>query len=153
MALRGALKTARDMLAKLETELQRLEQAVTSGDLMNFAITAYHLIEWVQRDPTASASSKTDLDSMRSNTDIAVCRDIANGGKHFELKPDYKNRVTDKTSVIAGGFGVGRFGAGPYGVGEESIVVVLMDGTRVDSLTWARRVLETWNTFFAKHRW
>ena len=151
MSLTAGMKTPRDMLTKLHTEHARLQQQVSSGDLMNFAITGYHLIEWIKRNPSTPATARADLETMYQNPDIGVCRDITNEGKHFELRDDYKDRVTAKTSATSG-FGAGRFGAGLYGVGEESIVIVLLDGTRFDALAWAQRVADAWETFFAKHR-
>ena len=150
MALTAGLKTPRDMLAKLHTEHSRLKTTVTSGDLMNFAITGYHLIEWIKKNPSTAATVKSDLEAMYRNPDIGVCRDIANESKHFALKNDYEDRVADKTSAISG-YGVGGYGKGPYGIGEESIVVVLLDGTRFDSLTWAQRIVDAWDAFFSKH--
>lgn len=144
------MKAPRDMLAKLRTEHARLLARVSSGDLMNFAITGYHLIEWIRKDPSAPQTTKDDLETIYRNTDIGVCRDITNESKHFELRKGYSNRVTDKTSAISD-FGAGRFGVGAYGVGEESIVVVLLNGTRFDSLEWAQRVVHAWEAFFAKH--
>jgi len=144
------MKNPRDMLAKLRDDHARLQARVTSGDLMNFAITGYHMIEWIRKDPSTPGAAKVDLTTMYDSSDIRACRDIANESKHFELKDDYKDRVTDKTSAVAG-WGAGRFGVGPYGEGEESIVVVLLDGTRFDSLTWAKRVVGAWEAFFAKH--
>ncbi len=137
MALTAGLKTPRDMLAKLHTEHSRLKTTVTSGDLMNFAITGYHLIEWIKKNPSTAATVKSDLEAMYRNPDIGVCRDIANESKHFALKNHYEDRV--------------GYGKGPYGIGEESIVVVLLDGTRFDSLTWAQRVMDAWDAFFSKH--
>ena len=149
MSLTAGLKTPRDMLAKLHTEHSRLKTSVTSGDLMNFTITGYHLIEWIRKNPSTSVTAKNELEAMYRNPDIGVCRDITNESKHFALKKDYEDRVTDKTSAMSG-YGVGGYGKGPYGIGEESIVVVLLDGTRFDSLTWAQRVVDAWDAFFAK---
>jgi len=150
MSLTAGIKTPRDMLAKLHTEHARLRTKVSSGDLMNFAITGYHMIEWIKKNSSAPAIVKGDLEGMYRNADIGVCRDIANESKHFELRKDYGDRVTDKVSAI-GGYGIGRFGAGDYGVGEEAIVVVLLDGSRFDALIWAQRVVDAWEAFYSKH--
>jgi hypothetical protein len=150
MSLTAGLKAPRDMLAKLHTEHSRLKTTVTSGDLMNFAITGYHLMEWIERNPATPVMAQNELEAMYRNTDIGVCRDITNEIKHFKLKKGYKDRVTDKTSAVSG-YGDGGYGKGPYGIGEESIVVVLLDGTRFDSLPWAQRVVDAWDAFFSKH--
>src|SRR2546426_11130453 len=112
MALTEGLKPPRDVLAKLHPDHSRLKTTVTSGDLMNFAITGYHLIEWIKKSPSAAATVKIELEGMYGNPDIGVCRDIANESKHFTLKKDYEDRVTDRTSAISG-YGVGGDGKGP----------------------------------------
>jgi hypothetical protein len=150
MSLTAGMKTPRDMLAKLHNEHGRLKTKVSSEDLVNFAITGYHIVEWIKRHPSPSSGAKGALEAMYRNPDIGVCRDIANESKHFELREDYQDRVADKVSVISG-YSAGRFGAGDYSVGEESIVVVLLDGSRFDSLAWAQRVVDAWDAFFLTH--
>jgi hypothetical protein len=150
MSLTAGLKTPRDMLAKLHREHARLKNEVTSDDLMNFAITAYHIIEWIRKNPSVDSATKKDLDSMYNDPLIGACRDIANESKHFVLKQDYQDRVTDKTSAISG-YGVGRYGKGAFGVGEPSIVIVFIDGRRFDALQFAQGVVDAWEAFFGKH--
>ena len=110
MPLTFGLQDASDMLAKLHHEHERLEREVSSYNLFNFVVTAYHLIEWVKRDPAVPAT-KRDLDSIRKDTYIAVCRDLANANKHFKLNQGYKGQVTSEATSRSG-YGVGRYGAG-----------------------------------------
>ena len=74
MPLTFGLQDASDMLAKLHHEHERLEREVTSYNLFNFVVTAYHLIEWVKRRSGCARRAKRDLDSIRKDTYIAVCR-------------------------------------------------------------------------------
>ena len=150
MSLTYGLKAPRDMLAKLRREHARLKKEVSSDDVFNFVVTAYHITDWIKNDPSAPTAAKADLDSMYANTYIAVCRDLANASKHFALDKNYKGQVTAKTSAISG-YGVGRYGKGAYGTGEQSIVVVLTDGQRFDVLSLAQEVVNAWDAFFAKH--
>jgi hypothetical protein len=150
MALTAGLKTPRDMLAKLHREHARLKSEVTGDDLMNFAITAYHLIEWIKKNSSVDAATKRDLDRIYGDPLIGACRDIANETKHYALKKDYQDRVTEKTSAISG-YGEGRFGKGAFGVGEPSIVIVFIDGSRFDVLQFAQGVVDAWEAFFGKH--
>jgi len=150
MALTSGFKTPRDMLAKLHREHDRLAAEVTPDNLFNLVVTAYHIVDWIKNDPAVPQPAKDDLASMRANTYLAVCRDVANASKHFTLDKNYKNQVTAKTSAISG-YGVGGYGKGPYGVGEYSIVVVLTDGQRFDSHELADGVLQAWDAFFSKH--
>jgi hypothetical protein len=151
MSLTFGLQDANDMLAKLHHEHERLEREVTSYDLFNFVVTAYHLIEWVERDPVVPPTAKHDLASIRQDTYIAVCRDLANANKHFKLKRDYKGQVTSEATSKSG-FGVGRYGAGAFGRGEESITIVLTDETEYVALALARSVIDVWDAFFARHK-
>jgi hypothetical protein len=150
MSLTFGLKTPRDMLGKLKREHARLENEVTGDDLMNFVISGYHLIDWIRNNASVSSAVTADAKLMYDNTYVAVCRDLANGSKHFELKSDYKDRVTDKTSVISG-YGTGRYGKDAYGVGEPSIIIVLTDGQRFDALQFGKEVIAAWEGFFVKH--
>jgi hypothetical protein len=150
MGLTYGLKTPKDLLAKLNREHVRLEREVTSDDFFNFVVTAYHIIDWIKNDPSVPAEAKVEISSLYANTHIAVCRDIANASKHFALKKDYKGRVTEKVSAISD-YGTGRYGKGQFGVGEESIVVVLTDGQRFDTLALSQKVVAIWTEFFAKH--
>ena len=148
MPLTFGLQDANDMLAKLHHEHERLEREVTSYNLFNFVVTAYHLIDWVERDPVVPPTAKRDLASIRHDAYIAVCRDLANANKHFKLTRDYKGQVTSE-ATLKSGYGVGRYGAGTYGRGEESITIVLTDETQHDALALARSVIDVWDAFFA----
>ena len=150
MSLTYGFRTARDLFKKLKHEAEILESEVTSDALFNFVVTAYHLCEWVERDPQVSKSAKADVPNIRKETWIAICRDIANASKHFSLNRSYKNQVVKNTESIQG-FGFGRYGYGGYGVGEEDIVIELSDGSRYDALELKEQVISIWEKFFNKH--
>jgi hypothetical protein len=150
VSLTYGLKTPRDMLEKLRREHARLRVQVTSDDLFNFVVTAYHIRDWVRRHPSASEAAKEEAWSLYSNTYIGVCRDLTNASKHYVLWQNYKDQVTEKVSAISA-YGSGRYGVGDYGSGEESIVVMLKDGRRMDALFLAQEVIDLWEQFFRKH--
>lgn len=52
MSLTYGLKTARDLLAKLERDADLLQSEVSSDRFFNFVVTAYSLADWVQADPS-----------------------------------------------------------------------------------------------------
>lgn len=143
-------ESAQDMLDKLRREHQRLQAEVTSDNFFNFVATAYHLLEWVERDPKVPATAKTNLSSVRSASCIAACRDLTNASKHFSLKSNYQNQVTSSAKSERG-FGVGRFGKGGYGIGEESISIMLKDGTTLNGLQLAADTVNEWESFFTRH--
>jgi len=150
MSLTYGLRSAKDLLEKLRREHSRIEREVTSDAFFNFVVTAYHLIEWVKKDPSIPAIAKNDLSSVKSNSTISVCRDLTNASKHFSLNSNYKKQVTSG-AVSMRGWGVGRYGRGGYGVGEESISVELLDGTKYNAIALVRDTLRVWESFFAKH--
>ena len=136
-------------MPKLQREQDRLRAEVTSDNVFNFVVTAYHIVDWI-KNSTLGSSVKTAVRKMRGNPYIAVCRDLANASKHFELDQGYPNQVVDQTSVQTG-FGRGRYGKGAYGIGEPTIVIVLMDGTRYDVLELSQKTVDAWQGFFAAH--
>ena len=49
------LKTAKDLLAKLERDAQHLRNEVSSDLFFNFSVTAYSLVDWISNDPSVPA--------------------------------------------------------------------------------------------------
>ena len=148
MTQHPGLQSAEDVFGKVERELARLEAEVTADTYFNFAITAYHLCDWVEKDARLPKAARRDLKVLRRELAIQVCRDIANGSKHFGV--DYPNPVVADATCTTG-YGMGRFGAGAYGVGEVTIQVTLSDGSLRDGLDIAREAATLWRAFFAKH--
>jgi hypothetical protein len=98
------LRNAHDLFAKLERDLKRVEAGPRdSYAAFDFFVTANHLLDWwlppgsrKQRDK----SRKADLN--RPEQDLArLCRDLANGLKHFSVPGD------TATSRHRGGFDAG----------------------------------------------
>lgn len=145
------LKTASDLLAKLERDAQLLREEVSSDRFFNFVVTAYSLVDWIQNDPNIPAAAKADLPRFRATTSIQICRDLANASKHFQLdiKPGRKPIVTNAESEQ--GFGLGRFGRGGYGVGEEEVGVWLSASDRINGLDVKEQSLKEWRHFFSTH--
>ena len=52
-----ALRSPADLLEKLKRELERLQQDETyqSDHAFNFAVTAWHMTDWVHNDPCSRA--------------------------------------------------------------------------------------------------
>jgi hypothetical protein len=139
------IHSARDLFEKLNRELTRFERDVSADNFANLVITAYSICDWISNDPTVPASARASLHVVRNTASLLVCRDLANGTKHFQL--NYPNAVVvDATCVTA--FGMGRYGAGPYGVGEPTIQVTLLDGSSINGLDLARSVTAEWRQFF-----
>jgi hypothetical protein len=150
MPLRFGLNSARELFEKLRFDAKEMDKAVNSYAFFNFVVTAYHLIEWVEKDPRIPKAGKKDVPSLRKDKSIAVCRDLANASKHFDLRKDYENQ-TAKDAVSSQGWGIGRYGHGAWGVGEESIRIELLEGKEIDALVLKEDVLDLWTSFFEKH--
>jgi hypothetical protein len=149
-ALTYSFKSAQDMLNKLRREHQRLLTEVSGDNFLNFVVTAYHLAEWVEKDPKVPAAAKNDIPTVRKASSIATCRDLTNASKHFNLKAGYKDQVAS-TATSMSGWGAGRYGVGGYGIGEESITIDLLDGTSLNALGLAADALQEWESFFTRH--
>ena len=142
------IHSPRHLFDKLTRELATLEEEVTADHFANFVITAHSMCDWVDNDPAVPAPAKAALPTFRSGEKLQVCRDLANGTKHFQLS--YPNRVVvDATCVVA--YGAGRYGKGQYGTGEASIQITMKDGSLVDGLEVAREVTSDWDQFLSQH--
>lgn len=146
------LKTAPDLLAKLERDAQLLRDEVSSDRFFNFVITAYSLADWIQNDPTVPPSAKTDLQRFRGIIQIQICRDLANASKHFQLNPKLNPNPEVTAADSKQGFGAGRFGVGDYGTGEEEITVVLSADNEISGVDLIEDTLREWSHFFTIHR-
>lgn len=150
MTQHPGLQSVEDLFGKLERELARLEADVTPDNYFNFVITAYHICDWVEKGPGASKPVLRELESFRGQLPIRVCRDIANGSKHFQLDDNYSNKVVaDATCIV--GFGVGAYGKGSYGVGELAVRITLENDVEHDGLVLARDAVRLWRSFLSKH--
>ncbi len=146
------LKSAHDLLGKLERDATLLKAEVSSDRFFNFVVTAYHLTDWIKEDPSVPQSAKNDLNTFMKTPEIQICRDLANASKHFELDKKRNPLPTVDTAKSKTGYGVGRFGAGAYGVGEESITICLTTGNMINGLDLMEKTLIAWKNFFKTHR-
>ncbi len=150
MSLTYSFNSATDLLEKLKREVASFNEEVTGDKLFNLAITAYHITDWVKEDPSVPQAAKNDLHTMYGDAYLAICRDITNASKHYTLRSNYQNKVTDSVESKQG-FGCGRFGAGGYGDGEEEIIIECTDGNVYNALDLAKNVLNSWMSFFTLH--
>ena len=145
------LQTAKDLLAKLERDAQLLREEVSSDRFFNFVVTAYSMVDWTRNDPIVPGSAKTALTKFRDQSEIQICRDLANASKHFQLNPHLNPNHTVASADSDQGFGLGRFGVGGFGVGEEEITVWLSKGNGVNGLNVMEDALREWKAFFQTH--
>jgi hypothetical protein len=124
------------MLNKLRRQASYLEAEVNKDEFDNFALTAYHLLEWVEKEPSflVDGAMRTEMGALKGRLELQACRDAANSCKHRQIT---RSSQTADTNVDEG-FGVGRFGYGGYGIGEEQMEL-------------SRQVLGIWEDFFARY--
>lgn len=145
MSLAYGLKGWRDLFKKLERDGELLEQEVNSDRFFNFVVTAYHLCEWVEKDPHVAGTVKNDVKTVRKNKHIAICRDIANASKHVQSGPDYSNQMEGRTESTQ------AYGSSSYGKGQEEITVTLLDNSVITALSLKDEVLNVWRRFLRGH--
>ena len=148
MSLTYSFEKAQDLFDKMIRDAHALEEAVSGDRAFNFVITAFHLKDWIEQDPSVSQSAKDDLDMIRSNRYFQICRDLANASKHMVITK-YPPSTAGASSNQ--GWNVGRYGKGPYGVGEESIKITHTDGSVVSILELKDKMMSLWNDFVQKH--
>jgi hypothetical protein len=134
-----ALRTPDDLLVKLESDYVQLHSADPTSieaqyAAFNFFVTAEHLADWV------SAESGESLSSLRRYRDGGLVSHVASGAKHFRVRDRRHKTVAD--TGFAGTFQADAFQADAFDVGR--LVVALEDGSTVDVLDVAERVLEYW---------
>ncbi|KAA1012617.1 hypothetical protein FVF58_12115 [Paraburkholderia panacisoli] len=157
------IKTPVDMLEKAKRELRRLRAAESSPDDndlisdhgMNFAITVWHVADWVWKkfNPNNCGNLKdlglhtfNDLHSLiRQESDaLAICFEIATGSKHLTLDKDssYQRRVqvTDISARAATAMALSR----------SVLKVELLSGDRKRADEVFTAAIAYWDTFFKK---
>ena len=55
------LRTASDLLAKLEHDAQLLRDEVSSDRFFNFVVTAYSLADWIKNDPAVPTAGQSQV--------------------------------------------------------------------------------------------
>ena len=117
-------RSSRDMLGKLERELERLASSTKRDDIVdhgiNVALTAWHLTEWVWPDTAhtrglrdrlaaeagVSAASFDDREfkryAIKACPELRYCRIIATTAKHLECRGSYPDDPSFVTGVGLG---------------------------------------------------
>jgi hypothetical protein len=143
--------SAHDKLSRCKEEAASLDQEVNTEGLRRFAGHAWHLCDWIMKDPTIPAAAKDEVSAWRNSPpipELSACKDITNSDKHMQITR-YTPATDDASSQR--GYGVGRYGKGGFGVGEETISVTMKDGRVFDALEIVRAVIIFWDDFFYRH--
>ena len=136
-----SLRTPQDLLGKLESDFGRFEAARTTSveaqyAAFDFFVTALHMSDW------AAHAAGDPLSSHRAYPDWALVDDLGNGAKHFRVDSGRHTTVSDTGSE--GYFDPAFFD--PTYFEAARLVIELEDGSTVDALDVARRVLDHWRS-------
>lgn len=174
------LVSCRDLLHKLERELKLIRLCTGREELadfgFNFAVTAWHLTDWVWADMKDAYSLKATLakeagvrppefalkdfqDMMRRKSeDLNYCRLIATASKHVSVEhlpgdPDAFTATGSavRSSVLLGG---APLVTSPLAVGGggKYVLKIIVDGKRIRAVEVFERVLEYWTQFIYGHQ-
>jgi hypothetical protein len=139
------LRTAKDLLAKLESDFVRIEKnPMDAGAAFDFFVTGYHLLEWAYPgDSNKLKRQQIERDSVL----LQIASHLANGSKHFEVDPQRHKAVGDTVTRI-GAFNSDAFQADAFDVGELRVRLednaALKFGKSINVLELARKLMEFW---------
>ena len=134
------LRTANDLLQKLERDFKKLKQHPLDVDLaFNFFVTAEHILDWKY----PGRANKSNREKLRNaEVRLQVTSHLASGAKHFDVEAKHHTSVKD----------TGRVGYWPEGYWPESLIVYL-DGnaasllsSQISVLDLASDVLQFWQS-------
>lgn len=174
------LVSCRDLLQKLERELDRIRCCNGREELadlgFNFAVTAWHLVDWVWADIKDQHALKAALageagvrapdfvlkqfqDLMRGRSDdLNFCRLIATASKHVgvERLPGDPQAFTATGSAVPSTvlLGAAPLATSPLTVGNggKYVLKIIVDGKRIPAVEVFERALEFWTQFIYRHQ-
>src|SRR5271166_3980864 len=112
-----------DKFNKCKQQAAFLEQEITNEGFLRFSDYAWHLRDWLKRDPSVPQAAKDEVRPWKDPLpchELLVCRDVINADKHLKITR-YDPITEDMSSEH--GYGRGRYGKGGYGIGEKEIQV------------------------------
>lgn len=139
-----------DHLDKLRRVVARLERReMHADDIDDFCKTTWHLIELVEKDQGSTREMRRAATRLRNDLDLIICEHVANSEKHGTVKSAVAAKSPLDSTEIRKGWGIGRYGQGAFGIGEQSIKLMLKDGTEYNAFDFATAVLSKWERAFS----
>ena len=130
--------------AALVSALRRYDEAAVRDALFNFAVTAYHICDWVKAyRPDLAATNPLDL-----HESLRACRDLANASKHVVLTQTQGPYLRHPPIVqeVA-------MSAPPF-VADRAVswrLKIQLPGRRIPTEELVREALEAWKQYFTDH--
>jgi len=127
--------------ARMERAFERAKNMATDritgkDELVSFFMHAWHLKDHVKNDSTLSDSiQKKVVSAAHASPILQVCRDVANGLKHFCTKP---STLTGGRTIVAVAGGSVTF----------YLVISMNDGTERRGLELAGEICGAWRDIF-----
>lgn len=132
------LENKYDLLGKLRRDVDRLERDATDSDAaFDCFVTAYHLVDW-------ALPKKQRQQFEKANLIVQICRDLANGAKHFNnsaQRPSVTHADVHQgafTDAFSDGFDISRLEVTLDGPAAKRF------GAKATAIELARYALEFW---------
>jgi hypothetical protein len=163
------VRSAYDIFRKLHREKRRFERAESSREGMsdqvdaaiNFAITAWHMTDWVWVQHEDKLREHFHVNSKRKFQDemrrlcpgLAACDVIANAAKHGGVAHDREDRPGIETVLIAHPVGEGSGGPEVVAVLAQRrwSLIIEVDGIPQDPSALFDQVFLFWHRFIQQH--
>ncbi|MBB5459013.1 hypothetical protein [Paraburkholderia sp. Cpub6] len=130
--------------AALTQALSNCDESAVHDSLFNFAITAYHLVDWVKTlRPEVDISKVSDL--LEGSECLRACRDLCNASKHIDLTK-YPPTAQDVRFSATAATSISNTSASqpPW-----RLKIQMKDGHTIRADDLVSDVIDAWKTFFA----
>jgi hypothetical protein len=161
MSLAYGLKSPRDILAKAERDLRRLEAAHdaedeegTSDALFDFAVSITSLKDWLKEHPTKAYSTADVEMYVGGSVALDAFRDIANTAKHRQIRMYIPETIEAQASATAHvSFAVLFPDEKPPSAPRPArhLKIIRGDGSRYRALDLAANAVREWREFMNSH--
>lgn len=162
MEITFELDSPQDLLEKARREQNRLRQAIVTQNrtqiadaIFNFAVTAYHVKDWLKKSTSGSYRPEDVETYLRSVPVLRVCREICNASKHRGLNKPAKDAeaVTASATTV---MSPTRLQIGEVNFEADQppsfrVKVVTLDGSRFEVMDFSAQVITAWEQFFTSH--
>lgn len=138
----GELRTPRDLVQKLQYDLERIRKSPQDHyAAFDFFVTAEHIVDWIY------PSDRIARENLRSSSPLLrITSHLANGGKHFEATARHHTSVVEleKSRYAEPGYFAEDYVEEPLVVfltqGEEE----LMGHRTIEAVFLAQQVFDYW---------
>ncbi len=158
MTLTFGFMSARDVLEKARRDFRRLSDAANrnaeseiADALFDFAVTVFHVKDWVKAHPNAPFRPHDVEALIASSTTLSAFHDLCTASKHKDI-----TRYTPSTSqVLASAVAqtASTLGQDVPLVQRKTFVtkIVRADSSRHEAVASAAQALAEWDAFFRQH--